>query len=171
MLLEVLRICAEKKNPLSDLYPKVLKRAQRYAEVQERLISPEGTFPVIGRSSAYRFGALQHLSNMALLHELPPELKPGAVRSALTAVVRRMIEAPGTLDEQGWLQVGAVGHQQAIRENYISTGSLYLCLTGFVDLGLPANDPFWTAPAESWTQKQIWSGQDIKADHAYKDAK
>jgi hypothetical protein len=169
MLLEVLRVCREKTNSLGEKYPKALERAQRYAEVQERLISPEGTFPVIGRSSAYRFGALQHLSNMALLQELSSDLKSGAVRSALTAVVHRMIEAPGTFDAQGWLQVGAVGHQQSIRENYISTGSLYLCLTGLVHLGLPANDPFWTAPAEPWTQKRIWSGEDIKADHAYRD--
>ena len=171
MLLEVVRVCAEKRNPLGDLRPKLLARARRYSDVQERLISPEGTFPVIGRSSAYRFGALQHLANMALLHELPTDLKLGAVRSALTAVIRRMIEAPGTFDAQGWLQVGAVGHQQSIRENYISTGSLYLCLTALVQLGLPANDPFWTAPAEPWTQKRIWSSEDIGADHAYKDSK
>ena len=171
MLLEVVRVCAEKKNPLGELRPKILARARRYAEVQERMISPEGTFPVIGRSSAYRFGALQHLADMALLHELPSELKPAAVRGALTAVVRRMIEAPGTFDKQGWLQVGAVGHQQSIRENYISTGSLYLCLTGLAHLGLPPNDPFWTTPAEPWTQKQIWSGEDIAGDHAYKETK
>ena len=39
--------------------PAVLKRAVRFAEVQERLISPEGTFPPLGRSLAYRFGALR----------------------------------------------------------------------------------------------------------------
>jgi hypothetical protein len=162
-------MCVEQKHPLGELYPKVLGRAQRYAEVQERLISPEGTFPVMGRSSAYRFGALQHLSTMALMRQLPPDVKSAAVRSALTAVIRRMIEAPGTFDERGWLQVGAVGHQQSIRESYIATGSLYLCLTGLVHLGLPPDDPFWTAPAEVWTQKRIWSGQDIPADHAYRD--
>ena len=171
MLLEVVRVCAEKKNPLGELLPKLRARAQRYAVVQERLISPEGTFPILGRSSAYRFGALQHLANTALRHELPGELKPAAIRGALTAVVRRMLEAPGTFDGQGWLQVGAVGHQPSIRENYISTGSLYLCLTGLVELGLPANDPFWTAPAEPWTQKRIWAGEDIIADHAFKDLK
>ncbi len=171
MLIEVVRVCAEKKNPLGELLPKLRARAQRYAVVQERMISPEGTFPVLGRSSAYRFGALQHLANTALRHELPGELKPGAVRGALTAVVRRMIEMPGTFDGQGWLQVGAVGHQPSIRENYISTGSLYLCLTGLVELGLPANDPFWTAPAEPWTQKRIWAGEDIAADHALKETK
>jgi hypothetical protein len=169
MLLDVLRVCGEQKHALGELYPKALARARRYAEVQERLISPEGTFPVIGRSSAYRFGALQHLATVALLKELPQEVKPAAVRSALTAVVRRMIEAPGTFDERGWLQVGAVGHQPAIREGYIATGSLYLCLTGLVHLGLPADDPFWTASAAAWTQKRIWAGEDIPADHAYKE--
>jgi len=171
MLLAVLQVCAEKKNPLGDLYPKMLARARRYAEVQERMISPEGTFPVIGRSSAYRFGAFQLLADISLLHELPDELKPAAVRGALTAVIRRMIEAPDTFDAHGWLQVGAVGHQPSIRESYISTGSLYLCLCGMLQLGLPANDPFWTAPAEPWTQKKIWSGADIPADHAYHDKK
>jgi hypothetical protein len=171
MLLEVLHVCAEKKNPLGELRPKMLARAQRYAAVQERLISPEGTFPVIGRSSAYRFGALQLLADISLQRKLPEELKPAAVRGALTAVIRRMIEAPETFDAQGWLQVGAVGHQPSIRENYISTGSLYLCLCGMLQLGLPANDPFWTAPAEPWTQKKIWSGADVPADHAYSDKK
>lgn len=169
MLLEVVRVCRDKKHPAGALYPKVLARAKRYAEVQERLISPEGTFPVIGRSSAYRFGALQHLATICLMHELPKEVKPAAARSALTAVIRRMMEAPATFDEHGWLQVGAVGNQLSIREGYIATGSLYLCLTGLVHLGLPADDPFWTAPAEPWTQKRIWAGQDIPADHAYRD--
>lgn len=171
MLLEVIRVCAEKKHPLGALRPRIVARARRYAQVQERMISPEGTFPVIGRSSAYRFGAFQELATISLLHELPPNLHPGAVRSGLTAVIRRMTEAPGTFDEHGWLQVGSVGHQQSIREPYISSGSLYLCLDGLAHLGLPANDVFWTAPAEPWTQKRIWSGEDIRADHAYEESK
>ena len=166
MLIDVLKVCAKKKSPQGDLLPKVMARASRYAAIQERLISPEGTFPVMGRSSAYRFGAFQVLSDMALLHELPKDLEPGAARSGLTAVIRNMIEAPGTFDENGWLQVGAVGHQPSIREGYISTGSLYLCLFGLVDLGLPPDDPFWTAPAAPWTQKRIWSGADVHPDHS-----
>jgi len=166
MLLEVLRVCAAQSNALGRLRPQTLAQAQRYAVVQERMISPEGSYPVMGRSSAYRFGAFHLLADMSLQHQLPPELKPAAVRGALTAVVRRTMAAPGTFDAQGWLQVGAVGHQPSIREGYISTGSLYLCLFGLVELGLPASDPFWTAPPAPWTQKQIWSGADVPADHA-----
>ena len=166
MLLEVLRVCSQKHHPLSENYSLVLERARRYAAVQERLISPEATFPVLGRSSAYRFGAFQLLSQMSLWHELPPEAPPAAVRCALTALIQRMIEAPGTFDEHGWLRVGAVGFQPSIKESYISTGSLYLCTVGLLQLGLPPNDPFWTDQDFPWTQKRIWSGLDVKADPA-----
>lgn len=166
-MLTVLDVCREKDHALAERLPKVTGRARRFAAVQERLISPEGSYPVIGRSSAYRFGAFQHLSMMAWRKELPAEVSPAAARGALTAVIRRTVEAPGTFDKDGWLQVGAVGHQPSIREGYISTGSLYLCLAGLLHLGLPADDPFWTAPAEDWTQKRIWAGQDVKADKAW----
>ena len=120
----------------------------------------------MGRSSAYRFASLYQLAFTALHKELPDSLDPGAVRGAITAVVRNMIEAPGTFDEHGWLNLGAVGSQPGLREDYNATGSLYMGLMGLVHLGLPANDPFWTAPPADWTQKKIWSGEDVPRDHA-----
>lgn len=169
MLLDVLLVCRQKGHPLGELYPKVLARAQRYAVVQERLISPEGTFPVIGRSSAYRFGAFQLLAQICLMHDLPKELTPGMVRSGMMSVIRNMSHASGTFDTNGWLRVGVVGYQPSIRESYISIGSLYLCTAGLLQLGLPPNDPYWSASAEPWTQKRIWSGQDTSADHALRE--
>jgi hypothetical protein len=169
MLFEVVRICAERKHPLGRHFPLVLERAGRYAAVQERMISPEATFPVIGRSSCYRFGAFQTLSLMALERQLPWGLDPASVRGALTAVIRRMMEAPGTFDEKGWLQVGVVGQQLTLADPYISTGSLYLCSVGLLHLGLPAGDPFWTDPDQPWTQKRIWSGENVARDHAIDD--
>ncbi len=166
MLLDIMTVCARKHSALAQHAPVILERARRYAQVQEELISPEATFPVIGRSSTYRFGAFQLLSQMALQHQLPDAVSPAAVRAALTAVTRRMIEAPDTFDSRGWLQIGTVGHQPVRGEVYISTGSLYLCSVGLLHLGLPANDPLWTAPAAPWTQKRIWSGENIPADHA-----
>lgn len=167
-LIDVMGVCTEKKSPLAAKFPEVIKRAARYAEVQELMISPEGTFPVIGRSSTYRFGAFQTLAVVALRHELPKSLEPAAVRCGLDAVVRRMLEAPGTFDKNGWLRAGVAGYQPAAREGYISTGSLYLCLAGLAHLGLPPNDPLWTAPARDWTQKRIWTGENVPADHALK---
>jgi hypothetical protein len=166
MLLQVLDTIAGFSKAWESFRPDVLARARRYAAIQERLISPEGTFPVIGRSMAYRFGAFHHLADMAFRRQLPGDLPPEQVRSALTAVIRRVIERPGTFDANGWLTVGVCGHQPGIAESYISTGSLYLCTTALLPLGLRASDPFWSNPPRAWTAKRIWAGEDIHADHA-----
>ena len=131
------------------------------------MISPEGTFPPLGRSLAYRTGALQTLSMVALMHKLPKGVTPAQVRCALTAVAKRMFSAEGTYDANGWLQIGFAGHQPCTAESYICTGSLYLCSVGFLQLGLPASDEFWAAPAEKWTSQKAWGGEQFPIDHAY----
>jgi hypothetical protein len=171
MLLDVLAVLKKHDAQFSTALKIVLQRAKRYAEIQERLIAPDGTFPSLGRSTTYRFGAFQLLGQIALMHELPEKIKPAQVRSALTAVMRKQIEAPGTFDAEGWLQIGFRGHQPSLGENYISTGSLYLCAAGLLPLGLPLSDEFWSAPAAKWTQQKIWSGENLPADHAISDVK
>ncbi len=166
MLVDVLKETLKHSDRYQQTYKTVLDRAKRYAEIQERLISPEGTFPAIGRSLPYRFGAFQHLSQMALQHHLPEELSPAQVRCALTTVIRRMYEMPGTFDANGWLTIGFAGHQPDIAERYISTGSVYLCSVGLLALGLPSNDPFWADEDALWTSQKIWQGENVEADHA-----
>jgi len=166
MLLDVLETVGKREKRWDKLHAPILARAKRYAAIQERLISPEGTYPAIGRSLAYRFGAFQLLGMMALRRELPERLSPGQVRSAMTAVIKRMIEAPGTFDKDGWLTIGFAGHQPGIGEAYISTGSLYLCTAGLLPLGLPEKDEFWTDAATEWTSVRAWKGQDLGTDHA-----
>ena len=39
-------------------FPKALKRMQRFGMILERFVSPEGAFPVFGRSITYRTGVL-----------------------------------------------------------------------------------------------------------------
>ncbi len=169
MLLDILKVLKDKEKEDGRNYDRVLKRAQRYAEIQERLISPEGTFPVIGRSIVYRFGAFQHLAQISLWQELPEEISPAQVRPALTAVLKTLMEAPGTFDENGWLRLGLAGHQPGLAESYISTGSLYLTSEGFLPLGLPPEAPFWSAAAEPWTNKKVFGGTDLERDGALYD--
>lgn len=168
MLLDTVKILVENGFEKEELYQLILTRSQRYALIQERLISPEGTFPAVGRSIAYRFGAFQLLSQISLMDQLPGDLTPGQVRSALTAIIQKMITAEGTFDKNGWLTIGLCGHQPGVGENYISTGSLYLCTTGMLALGLPPDNKFWTSPSEDWTSRKIWNGTDMKSDHALK---
>ncbi|MGI4738907.1 MAG: DUF2264 domain-containing protein [Janthinobacterium lividum] len=166
MLLDVVGtlVAAGKERP--ELLELLRARARRYAAVQERLVGPDGSFAAFGRSLAYRCGAFQHLAQCSLQGLLPPELPAGQARTALTAVIRRTLEAKGTFDAQGWLQIGLCGHQPGIGEGYISTGSLYLCSTAFLPLGLAPTHPFWAEPAQDWTARKIWSGQDVHTDHA-----
>lgn len=171
LLVDVLGVLAKQDARFVPAQQTVWQRAKRFAAVQERLIAPDGTFPSLGRSTTYRFGAFQTLALTALKHELPAHLKPGQVRAGLTAVIRKMVEAPGTFDNQGWLQIGFYGHQPALGESYISTGSLYLCSAGLLPLGLPAEDEFWSTPAERWTSQKLWAGENLPADHAMQDTK
>jgi hypothetical protein len=171
MLVDAFSVLRKTDSRFQPAWAIVLRRAQRFAEVQERLIAPDGTFPSLGRSTTYRFGAFQALAQMALLRQLPDRLNPAQVRCALTAVIRRMIEAPGTFDENGWLQIGFCGHQPSLAEGYISTGSLYLAGAGLLPLGLPPADPFWSGAPARYTSQQLWSGQSLPADHALADVK
>ncbi len=165
-LLDILETIQNVSSDYQAQYQKLRTIGRRYAVIQERLISPEGTYPPIGRSLAYRFGAFQLLGLVALRNDLPPQLSPAQVRSALTAVIRRQIEVPGTFDESGWLQVGFAGRQPAVGEGYISVGSCYLCAAGLLPLGLPASHPFWVGPGQPWTAKRIWSGENLPPDGA-----
>jgi hypothetical protein len=167
MLVDMVRTIGAELPEWEELTVVVAQRAGRHAAQQERLISPEGTFPPIGRSLAYRFGAFQPLSQAVLQGWLPDEVAPNQVRCALNAVIRRMLEQPGTFDHEGWLRIGFCGDQEEIGEGYISTGSLYLCATVFLPLGLQPEHPFWHGQAD-WTSKKAWSGKPFAIDKALK---
>jgi hypothetical protein len=166
MLLDVLDVVGSDAPEWTAMRAPVLARARRHAAVQERLVAPDGTFPAIGRSIAYRCGAFQLLAQMALRGALPEELTPGQARTALSAVQARTLDAPNTFDAGGWLRIGLAGHQPGVGERYISTGSLYLCATGLLPLGLAAEAPFWREPARPWTGRVAWSGAPFPIDHA-----
>ena len=142
------------------------ERSVRYAALQERMIAPDGSYPIAGRSITYRCGAFHLLADIARRRLLPKGVSPEQVRGALLAVIRRTLTAPGTFDENGWLRIGLAGHQPSLGEVYISTGSLYLCTAVFLPLGLPAEDRFWSGAAAPWTSVKVWNGVDLLADHA-----
>ncbi|MBR1678686.1 MAG: DUF2264 domain-containing protein [Bacteroidales bacterium] len=166
MFTEVLRILEKHHLPGGDFREVQEARHGRLAAQLERMISPEGSYPVIGRSIVYRFGSFHALSDAALLHILPEGLEPAQVRCALSAVIKRQLSVSDTFDSNGWLRVGYAGSQIHMSEDYINTGSLYLCMAVFLPLGLPETDPFWSDPDMDWTARKAWSGVDVGADHA-----
>jgi hypothetical protein len=166
-LLQLVETLGDAEPAWKNMRPEIQARAQRYAAIQERVISPRGEYPIVGRSITYRCGAFHLLADCSRRHLLPEIVLPQQVRCALTAVQRRTLTPAGTFSADGWLQIGLAGHQPSLGETYISTGSLYLASAAWLPLGLPPADPFWSAPAAPWTQQKAWSGVDIPVDHAH----
>lgn len=166
MLVDILRVNVAKGRIDSKQYDIAYKRMQRYGSFQERYISPEGTYLVVGRSSTYRVGAFQPLVKLALENGLPKEIKPAQVRSALTAVMKKIF-IPSTFKKGDWLTLGLVGDkQQDLSDYYSNTGSMYITSLVFLPLGLDSKHEFWSAPFTDWTQRKAWSGQAFPKDYA-----
>lgn len=168
MMTDVLVVLKKHKKDGADFLDKQLPRHIRYAEQLERFISPEGTYPVVGRSITYRFGVFHALSQICLMKRLPEHIKPAQVRCALTAVICKQLKSGKNFDVNGWLRVGFTGEQIGMSESYINTGSVYLCAMGLLPLGLSPSDPFWSDPYAEWTNKKAWNGIDVKRDGALK---
>jgi hypothetical protein len=174
MYLETLKNMIDaKKSGWGIEYPKFydreLKRAQKFSIILERFISPEGTFPVFGRSIPYRTAAMQPLALMAWYKQLPKDLPNGQVRAALTAVLHRMYDQQQNFNEKGYLTIGFCGKQPNVADWYTNNGSLYMASLIFMPLGLSADDAFWTDAAQDWTQKKAWGGQAFPKDHIWND--
>ncbi len=148
---------------------RALRRTQKFSLVLERLISPEGTFPVFGRSIPYRMAAMQPLAMMAWQEKLPSGLTPAQVRAALTAVMHSMFDGKENFNEKGYLTIGFTGRQPNVADWYTNNGSLYMTSLAFLPLGLPASHPFWTDAPQPWTSRKAWNAQPFPKDHHWND--
>jgi hypothetical protein len=164
-LAKIAEIIGTKVKDYNSMFEKIRKRNERYAIIQERLINTDGTYPATGRSIVYRGGAFHHLADMAYRKALPKQLSPEQVRCALTAVIKKTLESPGTY-KNGWLTIGLYGSQPDLGDFYNNQGSPYICTNIFLPLGLPASDPFWSNPPAKWSAQRIWAGEDFPNDHS-----
>ncbi len=90
MLLQILKVTVKQRPSFQSFLNEEWIRFIRYAEIQERMIAPDGSYPVLGRSVSYRSAAFQVLGACALFGKLPESLKPGQVRGAMTAMLKRL---------------------------------------------------------------------------------
>lgn len=165
MYVEIIEVMENRKIYCPVKFDLAFRRMQRYNQLIERLISPEASFPAVGRSMTYRMGAFQTLSLSAWKYGLPVTMTDGQVRNALTCVMKRMFSVEGNFNKEGYLQLGFTGHQPDLADYYTNTGSLYITSLVFLPLGLPAGHPFWTSPAEEWTSQKAWSGKPFLKDY------
>lgn len=170
-----------KTNGPEHRLSQIRERMQKFSTILERMVSPEGTYPVFGRSIPYRLAVFQPLAMLAWQKNLPKQLTNGQVRAAITAVMKRMYAAdlyelglsgekastPTNFNKGGFLTIGFVGSHPNVADIYTNNGSLYMTSLAFMPLGLPADDPFWTDAAEPWTSKKAWEGEDFPKDHKW----
>ncbi len=154
-----------------NYHARALQRTRKFSLVLERLISPEGTFPVFGRSIPYRMAAMQPLAMMAWYEKLPAGLTPAQVRAALTAVMHSMFDGKENFNEKGYLTIGFTGRQPNVADWYTNNGSLYMTSLAFLPLGLPASHPFWTDAPRPWTSCKAWNAQPFPKDHHWHDGR
>ena len=169
MYVEILELMLAKKRITQERFDVAMKRMQRYSQILERFVSPEGTFPVFGRSITYRMAVFQPLSLLAWRTKLPSDLPEGQVRYAMTSVMKRMFASEKNFNEKGYLTLGFTGHQPVIADVYTNNGSLYLTAEVFLPLGLPADHSFWTSESKDWTSKRAWSECEFQKDKAFKN--
>ncbi|GAB6008577.1 DUF2264 domain-containing protein [Dysgonomonas reticulitermitis] len=165
MYVEIIEVMENKKIYSPVKFDLALRRMQRYNQLIERLISPEASFPAVGRSMTYRMGAFQALSLSAWKYGLPKTMTNGQVRNALTSVMKRLFSNEDNYNKEGYLQLGFVGHQPNLADYYTNAGSLYITSLVFLPLGLSADHEFWTSPAEEWTSQKAWSGKPFLKDY------
>lgn len=170
MIVEILEVL-ERINPTfnnlkpAEQHAKWLKRMQRYGEHLERMVSPEGTYPPIGRSMTYRTAAFQPLGLLAWRKALPDTLPEGQVRAAMTAAQKRIFDNPTNFGADGFLTIGFAGHQPTLGDWYSNNGSMYIVSESFLALGLAANDSYWTTPALPWTAKKAFANDIFQKDY------
>jgi hypothetical protein len=164
MLIEILEVV---KDRFEEFHCKQCRRFQRWAVIQERSISPQGTFPPLGRSLTYRCGAFHGLALCAYRNQLPNPLSPSQVRVALTKVIKATLGCPPNTFRNGWLTIGLYGEQPKLAEPYINHGSVYMCATVLLPLGLPPDDPFWNGPEVPTTWESIENGAEVVRDRPY----
>jgi hypothetical protein len=167
MLTDILTAVAGHDPAWDAMRGRQQQRLARAAEIQERMISADGSWPVLGRSIAYRCGAFQTLAQAALLQSLPENLPAAQVRCALAAAISRSLGPEECWRADGFLAIGLAGHQPSLGEPYITTGSLYLAATALLPLGLSPDDVFWRDDDLPWTSVRAFDlKEDLEPDHA-----
>ena len=164
MMLDVLDACGDEVPAWKEMSARVRDRARRHAAILERLVAPDGSFPAVGRSIAYRCGAFQLLAQMALRRDLPADVSPAGARRAHgrdsphARGRRHLMRTDGCGSASPAISRASASALHFDRQPVSVLGRVML-------LGLPAADPFWSSPP-AWTAVKAWSGQPFPIDHA-----
>ena len=120
---------------------RINRTTARFLETLPFLFGRDGGPVPFGRSLAYRFASNAAVGWAALNDACT--LPPGEARRIASGCLKYFWER-GCLSRNGLLEVGYLGPNSVVGENYIGHGVTYWAAQGLVPLLLPATAPFWT---------------------------
>jgi GR25 family glycosyltransferase involved in LPS biosynthesis len=148
--IEILKVT----NP--HMVSQAFDRCIRYSEFLERIIGSDGTYPPLGRSIVYRFGAFHALAYCIYNQNISRQHTYPQLQRALSKVMKCII-TDLVFDSDGMLQLGFTGNQPCIADDYSSWGSCYLTTLGFLPLGLDKTHAFWSdSSIDHYSQELAW---------------
>jgi len=148
--IEILKVC----NP--SIVDKAFERCIKYTEFLERIVNPDGSYPPLGRSITYRFGAFHALAYSIYNERISSQHTYPQLKRLLTKVLKRII-THSIFNTYGFLELGFTGSHPEITDWYSNWGSCYLTTLGFLPLGLGKSHHFWEdTNINYYTQELAW---------------
>jgi hypothetical protein len=147
--IEILKVC----NP--SMVDKAFERCIKYTEFLERIVSADGSYPPLGRSITYRFGAFHALAYCIYNQRISTLHTYSQLQRLLTKVLKRIITS-SIFNSDGILELGFTGSHPELADSYSNWGSCYLTTLGFLPLGLDQTNEFWVESSDLTTQELAW---------------
>ena len=147
--IEILKVC----NP--SMVDKAFERCIMYTEFLEKIVNADGSYPPLGRSIIYRFGAFHALAYCIYNERISTLHTYSQLQRLLTNVLKRIITS-SIFNADGILELGFTGSQPEIADWYSNWGSCYLTTLGFLPLGLDKTHEFWVESSVLTTQELAW---------------
>jgi len=161
LLLEALESVAAREPTWQSYRDRLRDRLAHQAALEERLVAPDGTYPLLGWAENHRCGAFQSLAAAAWRGLLPASVRPAQARTALSAVLHRTLNEPAAFAPDGSLLPWPVFAPGSAAPS--EAGARYLCCAALLPLGLSALDPFWMGSAQHVTWHRSWLRRDLPA--------
>lgn len=171
MMLDILEVCREKYKSVKyiKMYDMAAVRFKRFVEIQERTVSPIGTYPIYGRTQICRLGSFQALSYSIYKNLIPESLSKSQIKGALCSLLSAFTNNDKNYSDDYILAIGINGNQTTIAESYVSYGSAYHICNFFLCLGISPEEEYWREDVSEWTSLRVFNGNEIPSDHALHD--
>ena len=129
-------------------FHKIIQRCMQYLKWLIAQISPDGTFPLIGRSIVYKTAIYHSVVSLILYYsrtsgvleiKIPMDSRSNYSLGEILTLMFRTVEkcfTPAAFNSKGFLNLGIVSYQPELANSYSNSGSVYFSAVVFGILSL-----------------------------------